>query len=58
MIERVLIENIVCMDIIVNHEKEELWKYYLIQSFNDYEKYGKNTIKEFCKLTKIDKEFF
>ena len=58
MIERVLIENIVCMDIIVNHEKEELWKYYLIQSFNDYEKYGKNIIKEFCKLTKIDKEFF
>ena len=58
MIIRAMIENNVHLDILFNNPEEELWKYYLIQSFNDYEKYGKNTIKEFCKLTKIDKEFF
>ena len=35
MILRTIIENNVCFDIIQRYEKEELWKYYLVQSFRD-----------------------
>lgn len=33
MILRAIIENNVCMDITLRYQDEELWKYYLIQSF-------------------------
>lgn len=35
MIIRAMIENNVCLDIIFNDEKEELWKYYFIQSYRN-----------------------
>lgn len=35
MVYRAVIENIVCLDIILNDEKEELWKYYLVQSYRN-----------------------
>lgn len=35
MIMRAIIENNVCLDIILNDEKDELWKYYLVQSYRN-----------------------
>lgn len=35
MVIRAMIENNVCLDIILNDEKEELWKYYLVQSYKN-----------------------
>lgn len=35
MIVRTIIENNVCFDIIKNYEDEELWKYYLVQSYKN-----------------------
>lgn len=35
MINRVVIENLVCLDVIFNDGKEELWKYYLVQSYRN-----------------------
>lgn len=35
MVLRVIIENSVFFEIIFDHEKEELWKYYMIQSYRD-----------------------
>ena len=35
MIMRTIIENNVCLDIILNDEKDELWKYYLVQSYRN-----------------------
>lgn len=33
MINRVIIENNICLDILLNYRQEELWKYYLVYSF-------------------------
>lgn len=33
MILRVIVENLVCLDIIIHDEAKELWKYYLVYSF-------------------------
>jgi len=35
MIVRTIIENNVCLDIMQRYEKEELWKYYLVQSYRN-----------------------
>lgn len=35
MVIRAMIENNVCLDIIYNDEKEELWKYYFVQSYRN-----------------------
>lgn len=33
MIFRAMLENIVCLDIILNHPEYELWKYYIVHSY-------------------------
>lgn len=33
MIFRTIVENIVCLDVIMRHPEHELWKYYLVQSY-------------------------
>lgn len=33
MIDRILIENIVCMDLIINNDEIELWKYYYLHCY-------------------------
>lgn len=40
MIFRAMLENIVCLDIILNHPEHELWKYYIVHSY-------KNTLLSF-----------
>ena len=35
MFVRAIMENNVCLDIIQCYEKEELWKYYLVQSYRN-----------------------
>lgn len=51
MIIRTMIENNVCLDIIFNDEKEELWKYYFVQSYRD------SVIQAKEGLSQKDKEF-
>ncbi len=61
MITRALLENYIFLNIIYNHEKEELWKYYLIQSYKQSIKKSKvsnwKDFNQLCKDLKIDKEF-
>lgn len=35
MIFRTIVENIICLDVIQRHSEQELWKYYMVQSFRD-----------------------
>lgn len=51
MINRAILENCVLLDIIVNSEYEDLWKYYLVYSYREYiYKLGE-------KLCKKDEDF-
>lgn len=52
MVIRNIVENNVCLDIILNDEKQELWKYYLVQS------YRKTIIKAKGKLALECEEIF
>lgn len=54
MIDRILTENIVCMDLILNNVEKgkELWKYYFIHS------YKQDIFNQKKQLTKKDKEKF
>lgn len=53
-IDRLLTENIVCMNVILNNVEigKELWKYYLVYS------YKQDILKSKKKITKEDNEFF
>ena len=64
MVCRALIENNVCLDILIQHEDEELWKYYLIQSYTNVmrrsktrKKEYKKTLDELCESYHISEEF-
>lgn len=64
MIYRVIVENNVCLDILLQHEEKELWKYYLIQSYRDIARRSKTrrkeylkTVDELCKSYHISKDF-
>ena len=49
MITRAIIENNVCLDIILRYEKQGLWKYYLVQSYRNTVRCGKVLRKEHLK---------
>ena len=65
MVLRVLIENSVFFELIYNDEKEELWKYYMVQSYRDTVIRGKDGAslkdlefwEDMCKRYEIDKAF-
>lgn len=64
MIYRAIVENNVCLDILLQHEEKELWKYYLIQSYRDIARRSKTrrkeylkTVDELCKSYHISKGF-
>lgn len=65
MVLRVLIENSVFFELIYCNEKEELWKYYMVQSYRDTVIRGHEgaTLKDLdfwedmCQRYNIDKEF-
>lgn len=46
MIIRTMIENNVCLDIILNDEKEELWKYYFVQSCRNSVMQAKDSLSQ------------
>lgn len=52
MIFRAIIENIVCLDVIQRYQENELWKYYLVQSYRNA------LISSGGKLRKDELEFF
>lgn len=64
MIYRAIVENNVCLDILLQHEDKELWKYYLIQSYRNIARRSKtrrkeylNTVDELCERYNISKDF-
>ncbi|MBR5799864.1 MAG: hypothetical protein IKY23_07355 [Lachnospiraceae bacterium] len=65
MVMRTMVENLVCLDVIIHNEKEELWKYYYVQSYRDTMKLAQKerdpnilkTIKEMCSMYNIEEEF-
>lgn len=64
MICRVIIENNVCLDIMLQHEDKELWKYYLLQSYRKIVRRSKTRRTEYlkcfdelCKSYNISKAF-
>ena len=64
MIYRVIVENNVCLDILLQHEDKELWKYYLIQSYRNTARHSKTrrkeylkTVDELCESCHISKDF-
>lgn len=65
MINRSILENCVFLDVIINNDKEELWKYYLVYSYyntiNKSSKYHKmrlDAIKQLYKDYRIEEEFY
>ena len=52
MVLRVVIENSVFFELIFDHEKEELWKYYLVQTYRD------SVILSKEEVSQQDMEFF
>lgn len=65
MVMRTMVENLVCLDVIIHNEKEELWKYYYVQSYRDTMKMAQKerdphilkSIKEMCSMYNIEEEF-
>lgn len=51
MIFRTIVENIVCLDVIIRHPEHELWKYYLVQSY-------RSTLKSTGGIKERDEKFF
>ena len=51
MIFRTIVENIVCMDVIIRHPEHDLWKYYLVQSY-------RSTLKSTGVIKERDEKFF
>lgn len=51
MIFRTIVENIVCMDVIIRYPEHELWKYYLVQSY-------RSTLKSTGGIKERDEKFF
>lgn len=65
MVLRVIIENSVFFELIFDHEKEELWKYYLVQTYRDSVILSKEEVsqqdmeffKDMCQRYGIDNAF-
>lgn len=65
MIMRPMVENLVCLDVIIHNEKKELWKYYYVQSYRNTMKLAKKEmdprtvshIREMCSMYNIDDDF-
>lgn len=61
MILRAVIENYVCLTLILKHKDQQLWKYYLAHTYKQTIKMGKNPnwkdFNDFCKELKIGGDF-
>lgn len=66
MINRAILENCVFLDIIVNSEYEDIWKYYLVYSYREYihksveelREKDKNYIQHLYEEYHIDEDFY
>lgn len=66
MVYRAILENVVCLDIILNDEAEELWKNYVVYSYRNtilksngrFHEECLKTLYELYENLKIDKEFY
>lgn len=61
MILRAVIENYVCLTLILKHKDQQLWKYYLAHTYKNTIKMSKKPnwkdFNDFCKKLKIDGDF-
>ncbi len=66
MINRAILENCVLLDIIVNSEYDDIWKYYIVYSYREYiykvkgklREEGENFIQHLYEEYNIDEDFY